>query len=317
MARKCVKNIKEIVNMTYIGYGIGQYYSIVKPELDKLGIELSFLCDRKWKDASFQTYDGIPIIQKEEIVKIPDAVCVIFSMHYMVTNSIVEDLSKEGIAYKHVDELLGRIESKVITGKQLKEECQEGLYTDFRNNRIYFDETIPEGLKITFRGNNNTLRIGKNLMIGKLGILFGDDGSCIIGDYTEIIDAYFCIAYAGIMIGSDCLLAPGVILRTHDGHHIFDLHTHKRLNSPEEITIGNQVWIARGATLLSGARIGTGSVVAANAVTSSTFPEHCIIAGVPAKVIREGICWSRDESSISNHEYLEECNSQAALKYIE
>lgn len=302
--------------MIYIGYGIGQYYNVVKQDLDEAGIKLSFLCDRKWDETSELSYDGIPIIRREELSKMPDVVCVIFSLNHIVTNSIVEDLRKAGMSYIHVDELLKHKESKVVTGKQLKESCETGVYTDSRNNKIYFDQSIPENIKISFKGRNNTLTLGKNLLIGNFKVVFGNDGICSIGDDTEIIDAIFFVAYAKLSIGRDCLFGSGITLRTHDGHHIFDLNTHKRINVPKDIIIGDHVWLAKDVTLLPGASIGTGTVVGANALTSSQFPEHCIIAGVPAKVIRENICWSKDETSVSNNEFLEECNSRVARNYI-
>ena len=302
--------------MIYIGYGIGQYYNVVKQDLDEMGIKLSFLCDRKWDGTSELSYDGIPIIRREELSKMPDVVCVIFALNSLTAKSIQEDLQKEDVSCIHVDELLGRKISKTVTGKQLKENYEIGIYEDAQNNKIFFDNTIPDGLKIIFKGKNNILALGKNLIIANLRIVFGNDGCCTIGDATEIMDAYFGVAYAKLSIGRDCLFGSGITLRTHDGHHIFDLNTHERINVPKDIIIGDHVWLAKDVTLLPGASIGTGTVVGANALTSSQFPEHCIIAGVPAKVIRENICWSKDETSISNNEFLEECNSRVALNYI-
>lgn len=302
--------------MSYIAYGIGQYYKLMKPELDKQGITISFLCDRKWNGTSETFYDGIPIIQKDEIKNIPDPTCIIFSMNHIITRSIRDELAAEGISYVHVDALLQSNSPKVLTGKELKESYVGGVYTDARNNSIYFDNTIPDGVRITFRGSGNTMRFGRNLLVGNLNIVFGNNGSCSIGDNTEVLEAYFSIAYADMSIGKDCLLATNVIIRTHDSHHIFDLDTHKRINVPKDVTIGDHVWVAKGVTLMPGASVGTGSVVAANTVTSSAFGEHCIVAGIPGKVIREKICWSKDDTGLSNNEWLEECNAKDALKYI-
>lgn len=105
-------------------------------------------------------------------------------------------------------------------------------------------------------------------------------------------------------------------MRTHDGHHIFDLSTKKRINLPQDVVIGNQVWIAYGATLLGGAQIGDGSVVGAGSITSSEFGDHTVIAGSPAKIIRENICWSKDSEEKCNHQEFGECFDQTALKYL-
>ena len=69
--------------------------------------------------------------------------------------------------------------------------------------------------------------------------------------------------------------------------------------------------------LLAGAHIGTGSIVGAGAVTSSGFGDHVLLAGCPTKVIRENVCWSRDDTAYFQRRCLEECMDQNALKYTE
>ncbi|HEY8962155.1 MAG TPA: DapH/DapD/GlmU-related protein, partial [Luteolibacter sp.] len=53
--------------------------------------------------------------------------------------------------------------------------------------------------------------------------------------------------------------------------------------------IGNDVWIGAGVTVLPGVHIGDGAVIAAGAVVTKDVPSNVIVAGVPAKIIRERI----------------------------
>lgn len=53
-----------------------------------------------------------------------------------------------------------------------------------------------------------------------------------------------------------------------------------------KITIGNDVWICRGARILSGVTIGTGAVIGAYSVITQDIPPYTIVWGTPAKVIR-------------------------------
>ncbi len=55
-------------------------------------------------------------------------------------------------------------------------------------------------------------------------------------------------------------------------------------NNP--VAIGAGSWLGAGAIILPGTRIGRQSVVAGGAVVRGEFPDHCVIAGVPAKVVR-------------------------------
>jgi acetyltransferase-like isoleucine patch superfamily enzyme len=54
-----------------------------------------------------------------------------------------------------------------------------------------------------------------------------------------------------------------------------------------EIIIGDDVWIAEGATVLGGVTIGEGAVVAAHAVVTRDVPPRSVAAGNPARVIKQ------------------------------
>lgn len=53
-----------------------------------------------------------------------------------------------------------------------------------------------------------------------------------------------------------------------------------------DIIIEDNVWIGSNTFILPGVRIGKGSVVAANAVVTKDVPDNCVVAGVPAKIIK-------------------------------
>ena len=54
---------------------------------------------------------------------------------------------------------------------------------------------------------------------------------------------------------------------------------------------GDKVWIATNAMILPGVTIGDGAIVAAGAVVTKDVPPRCMVAGVPAKVIKENVEW--------------------------
>ena len=54
----------------------------------------------------------------------------------------------------------------------------------------------------------------------------------------------------------------------------------------ESVTIGEDVWIGYGAIILSGVTIGRGAIIAAGTIVTKDIPAYQIVAGVPAKVIR-------------------------------
>ncbi|MFG1330625.1 chloramphenicol acetyltransferase [Xanthobacter autotrophicus] len=55
----------------------------------------------------------------------------------------------------------------------------------------------------------------------------------------------------------------------------------------QRLTLGHDVWIGHGAVVLAGRSVGTGAVVAAGAVVTKDVPAYAIVAGVPARVVKE------------------------------
>jgi len=58
---------------------------------------------------------------------------------------------------------------------------------------------------------------------------------------------------------------------------------------PKPVLIKQNAWIGAGATILPGVTIGENAIVAAGAVVSRDVPAKTIVAGIPAKVIKEKI----------------------------
>jgi acetyltransferase-like isoleucine patch superfamily enzyme len=58
-----------------------------------------------------------------------------------------------------------------------------------------------------------------------------------------------------------------------------------------DITIGDHVWIGQNVTILKGARIGKGSIIAACALVHRDIPDKQLWGGVPARLLRENVSW--------------------------
>ena len=87
---------------------------------------------------------------------------------------------------------------------------------------------------------------------------------------------------AAITIGDGVAIAEDVIIRDHDGHIISGGRA-ERL----PIAIGDHVWIGMRAMILKGVTIGSGAIVAAGAVVTRDVPPNTLVAGNPARIIRE------------------------------
>lgn len=155
-------------------------------------------------------------------------------------------------------------------------------------------------LRIEIFGNNNTIEIGESVMVYEKGWLCIEGNNCMIsiGRKTTIGSAdIFCgESDTTIQIGEDCMFSRDIRMNTSDFHSIISLDTNLRINPPANIRIGHHVWVGNGSTLLKGATIGENSIIASRAlVTGRVFQNRAIIAGFPAKVIRDNVTWSRDK----------------------
>ena len=90
----------------------------------------------------------------------------------------------------------------------------------------------------------------------------------------------------GITIGKDVIAGQNV--RFHaENHNYEDLNRRIREQGVNRrgISVGDDCWIGAGAVFLDGSSIGSGCVVAANAVVTKQFPDNVIIGGVPARIL--------------------------------
>lgn len=101
--------------------------------------------------------------------------------------------------------------------------------------------------------------------------------------YPGIMGGCYITARGGLEIGDYTQIAPNVAI-VGANHDIYDSRKH----IAEPVSIGKYCWIGTGASIMPGVTLGDWTIVGAGAVVTKSFPEgHCIIGGVPAKMIRE------------------------------
>lgn len=111
-------------------------------------------------------------------------------------------------------------------------------------------------------------------------------GDVMIGDHTRI--GLHNTIIGPVIIGSHVNLAQGITITALN--HNFE-NSKKRIDeqgvSTSAVVIEDDIWIGANAVVLSGVTIGHHSVVAAGAVVTKDVPPHSLVAGVPAKVIKQ------------------------------
>ena len=89
-----------------------------------------------------------------------------------------------------------------------------------------------------------------------------------------------------LTIGDRVSIAPGVTLIL-SSHSNFSTVSQNVSQKGSFITIEDDAWIGAGAIILNGITIGKGAIVGAGSIVTRDVPPHAIVAGNPAKVIRQ------------------------------
>jgi acetyltransferase-like isoleucine patch superfamily enzyme len=124
--------------------------------------------------------------------------------------------------------------------------------------------------------------IGRKVAIGReFDYLDGLESLIHVADHVAIGHSARFWNFNHIYIGRFCMFAAGVTL-TNGGHDVRNLEPFSG-----ELVIGNGCWIGNGAQIIGPLTIGDNAIVAAGAVVVDDVPAGAIVAGVPARIIRQ------------------------------
>jgi acetyltransferase-like isoleucine patch superfamily enzyme len=150
--------------------------------------------------------------------------------------------------------------------------------------------------------NGQAVHIGRDCMVGA-DVTFsvgmptevypsGGDPVISVGDRSSVGKGCWLVARRRIDIEADVTFAPNVYVTDHN-HTYADpwLPVGIQLLAEDPVRIGAGTWLGTNVVVLPGADIGRNCTVAAGSVVRGTIPDHSVVAGVPAKVVRS---WTLD-----------------------
>jgi acetyltransferase-like isoleucine patch superfamily enzyme len=140
------------------------------------------------------------------------------------------------------------------------------------------------------------IEVGQDTLIGQqvsltAGMLPGQDLGPFtvlsIGDRCVIGRGSHVVAHQSVTIGDDVWTGPYVYITDQNhGYEDPDTPIGRQVPVNRPVSIGAGSWLGAGAIILPGARIGRNVVVAAGSVVRGDVPDQCLVAGVPARVVR-------------------------------
>ncbi len=127
-----------------------------------------------------------------------------------------------------------------------------------------------------------------SLFVSNSKLVFGEKFSCNNGCRFSAI--------VGIEFGNNCLLGGNIVIRDSDGHSVYEVDSDGNERNVHEnkkpVRIGNHVWIGSEGYILKGTKIPDDTIVAYGSLCTKAFDGgNQIIAGVPAKIIKNKVNW--------------------------
>lgn len=178
-------------------------------------------------------------------------------------------------------------------GGSLLVDGRTSIKTSKGSNIVLYDDLTLGYNSLGDNGRSTLLCMHKNasfIVTGNARIFYGGDILLFEGAEFHIgcsfINSNCTIRVTDkISIGNDCAIGWDF--------SAFDTNFHELNGSLKSgpINIEDHVWVGAKVTILPGVNIGVGSVIAAGSIVAKDVPPHTLVAGVPARIIKENIEW--------------------------
>lgn len=189
--------------------------------------------------------------------------------------------------------------TNLIPSKRLRQKIKFTLQIHGEKNTV--EGRFPKRINGEIYGNNNKIIFGNNLDGFHAAIWIGtkdcpvNDCTVTIGDNSTANHTELRLLEdnSRISVGKDCMFSSGINIWCSDTHSIVD-NENKITNVGKFVEIGDHVWIGMDVKICKNTKIADNSIVGWNSVVTKKFDKKgIVIAGNPAKEVKENVNWSR------------------------
>ena len=289
-------------------------------------IEIDYVCDTSYHEAVMINNKKIPVISADAMLKKKKAYVLIGLIEQKHRLQAEELLKSKGIEYDFLENYVTKpamIYLDYLVNHSIV--CYRDIWENkfvYAGNKPYKMAINIQPLSLDRRMNANKVYIGKNFECSipqnSYLRLRSPENYVYIEDNVKFVSAEIIVSGGqSVVIHENTLIARNAILRCEISHPLFDCKTKKVLEQKKNIVIGRHVWLGEESYLLSGAVIGDGAVMGARSVTSGFIEAYSVAVGVPAKVIRKNVLWSKDNFDLEHKKTIYDCIDRDGLKYYE
>jgi len=178
------------------------------------------------------------------------------------------------------------------------------LFIDKILTFCYKKQMLSCGHHVTFKPSTSNIKGIENMSFGnyvrihKYATLFSTDAKLIIGNK--------------VALGPKVTIMTGNHATDTIGTFMWDVHS-KKEGLDKDVILEDEIWVGSNVTILSGAHISRGCVIAAGAVVNKYLPPYSIAGGVPAKVLKYRFT---PEQIIEHEKFLYEEERRLSLEQI-
>ncbi len=169
-----------------------------------------------------------------------------------------------------------------------------------RNNRVVVGKNSKLKGNLSVSGSNNIfIFCGNSVENFYATININNDGNFLyVGQRSSSNGTTFSLAgNCEIIVGENAMFANNIFLRTSDMHAMIDFESEYVINHinsfKSHIVLFPNVWLGQDVLIMKDIVLGPGCIIGARAVVTKSVDQTCLVAGVPAKVLRERVFWTR------------------------
>ena len=186
--------------------------------------------------------------------------------------------------------------------KFIKEKFLSNLYVRLhgKNNLVVAD--LSKKIFVKIYGNNNTVILEDTVHPFVCNIYIGTYdcrvNNCIVkigsGSSSKGLNIHLMEDSSSVYIGKNAMFSFNVDIWASDTHSIIDKDKNELINLGLSVNVEDNVWVGQDVRICKNTNIAAGCVVGMGSIVTKKFDKNnCVIAGNPAKVVKENIKWDR------------------------